>query len=412
MKRIILPPGEKDNPRKVKRVKKIFKRLWPIGAIVAIFIGLAIFISSLSGPSTAATVVNLITTGTTLNSDDGRVNVLLLGMAGGRHAGATLTDTILIASYNLKAKKLYLISIPRDLWLPSLRMKANAVYQTGFEQKLDLENAKTVLGNVVGLEIHYGLRVDFGGFIEIVDVLGGIDVEVERGFDDVNFPVAGKEEDLCGYREEEKEFNEEEAKNLNIEPGKRSVFLSPTGEIATDSAEEDKGAKYFSCRYEHIHFDKGIMHMDGETALKFVRSRHGTNGEGSDFARSARQGKVIEAVKGKALSLETLTNPQKLAELIKTLGKSVDTDISIKDAAEFLKFLKELKQTFSIVLDDSPKTGLPEGRKSLLINPASSDYGAYVLISEDDDFTIIHDYVRSVFEEDAKKEQSSFSDEK
>lgn len=412
MKRIIFPRGEKDNPRKVKKVKWILKRFLPIGLILAILVGLAIFISSLSGSSTASKVVSLIKTGTSLSSDDGRVNILFLGMAGGRHAGATLTDTILVASYNLKVKQLHLISIPRDLWLPSLKLKANAVYQTGFEQKLDLENAKTVLGNVVGLPIHYGLRIDFNGFVEVVDVLDGVNVEVERAFDDYNYPISGKEEDLCGFREEEKEFSEEEAKVLNIEPGKKKIFISPEGIIATDSAQEDKGAKYFSCRYEHIHFDKGVVHMDGETALKYVRSRHGTGGEGSDFARSARQERVIQAIKEKVLSLETLTNPQKLSELIKTLDKSIDTDIAIKDAAEFFKLSKELKQTLSIVLDDSRKTGLPDGRKSVLIHPSTAEYGAYVLISQDDDFSFVHDYIRKIFEEDQKNEQSSFSDEK
>lgn len=407
MKRIIFPQGEKDNPIKVKRLKKILKRFLPIGLVLIILIGLAIFISSLSGSSTASTVVSLITTGTSLKSDEGRVNVLLLGMAGGRHEGATLTDTILVASYNLKSKQLHLISIPRDLWLPSLKLKANAVYQSGFEQKLDLENAKTVMGNIAGFPIHYGLRIDFNGFIEAIDVLGGVDIEVEKEFDDYNYPITGKEDDLCGFTEEERDFNEEDAKKLNIPAGKMKVFISAEGTIATDSAQEDKGVQYFTCRYEHIHFNKGLNHMDGETALKFVRSRHGTNAEGSDFARSRRQEKVIQAIRNKILSLETLTNPQKLKELLGVLGKSIDTDISIKDGAEFFKFSKELKQTFSIVLDDSRREGLPEGRKSLLIHPPTSEYGAYVLISEDDDFTIIHDYIKSVFEEDAKNESSS-----
>lgn len=407
VKRIILPLGEKDNPIKVKRVREILKRFLPIGLILAIFVGLALFISSLSNFSTATTVVNLITTGTSLRSDEGQVNVLLLGMAGVSHDGATLTDTILVASYNLKSKQLHLISIPRDLWLPSLKLKANAVYQTGFEQKLDLENAKTVMGNIVGLPIHYGLRIDFNGFIEAIDVLSGVDIEVEREFDDYNYPITGKEDDLCGFIEEEREFNEEEAKKLNIATGKIKVFISPEGTIATDSAQEDKGVKYFSCRYEHIHFNKGLNQIDGETALKFVRSRHGTNSEGSDFARSRRQEKVIQAVRNKILSIETLTNVEKLKELLDVLGKSLDTDISIKDGAEFFKFSKQLKQTFSIVLDDSKRKGLPEGRKSLLIHPSISEYGAYVLISQDDDFTIIHNYIKSVFKEDARIESTS-----
>ena len=136
------------------------------------------------------------------------------------------------------------------------------------------------------------------------------------------------------------DFNEEEAKKLNIESGKRKVLVLTDGQIATNSAEEDKGIKYFSCRYEHISFDAGKMEMNGMVALSFVRSRHGTNGEGSDFARSKRQQKMLEVVKNKILSIETLANPQKLGDLIKALGKSIDTDISIKEAVEFYKLSK------------------------------------------------------------------------
>ena len=241
--------------------------------------------------------------------------MLLLGIAGGKHDGATLTDTIVVASYNLKTDRVYLISIPRDLWLPSLQSKANAVYQIGLTQGDGLPLVKTIFGNVTGLPIHYGLRVDFSGFVRAVDTLGGIEVMVERSFDDYNYPIAGKEEDLCGYTEEEREFSEEEAKNLNIESGKRKLFISSEGQIATDSAEEGQGAKYFTCRFEHIGFEKGLTAMNGEEALKYVRSRHGTNEEASDFARSKRQQKALDAVRTKVLSLDTLTNPQKISGL-------------------------------------------------------------------------------------------------
>ena len=168
------------------------------------------------------------------------------------------------------------------------------------------------------------------------------------------------------------------------------VFISPDGKIATDSAQEDMGAKYFSCRYEHIHFDKGVVHMDGETALKFVRSRHGTKGEASDFARSKRQETVIKAIRERVLSFETLTNPQKISDLVKALGKSIDTDISVKDAIEFYKLSKKLTETKSLVLDEL-----------LLYHPPATDYGgAYVLISQDDDFSTIQNYVKDVFLKD------------
>lgn len=377
--------------------RKQKKKIWKLGLIIliiAIIIALVFFLNKFSG---TFSVVNFILSNTGLKSNDGRVNILLLGIAGGSHDGANLTDTILVATYDLKTNQLYLFSIPRDLWLPALKSKANAVYEIGLSQGSGLQLAKVVMGNILGIPIHYGLRVDFRGFVKAIDAIDGIDVEVQTAFDDYQYPIQGKENDLCGYEEKEVDFSEEEAKKLNIEIGKQKVMVSPDGTIATDSAQEDKGIKYFSCRYEHISFEKGQMHMNGAIALAYVRSRHGTNGEGSDFARSKRQQRVIEVVKSKILSLETLTNPGRISDLINTLGKSIDSDISAKDGLEFYKLSKKLDKTHSFVLDNSPKADLPNGRTSLLIHPSPADYGgAFVLVSEDDDFSIIQGYVRKI----------------
>lgn len=372
-----------SSPQKAKRVKQVLKKLIPVALVIAVLISLAIFLTTLSGSDT---IVNFIFSPDNLKSTNNRVNVLLLGIAGGAHQGSDLTDTIMVASYNLKTNQVYLFSIPRDLWLPALRTKANAVYQIGLSQSNGLGFAKTVMGNVLGLPIHYGLRVDFRGFVKGIDALGGVDVEIERSFDDYLYPIQDKENDLCGNEEKEMDFNEEEAKKLNIPPGRKTVLITEDGGIATDSAEEDKGIKYFSCRYEHIGFEKGQTHMNGAIALAFVRSRHGTNGEGSDFARSKRQQKVLEATRSKILSLETLVNPQKVTDSVKALGKSIDSDISVKEAIEFYKLSKKLAKLNSFILDDS-----------LLYHPPASDYGgAYVLISQDDDFSTIQRYVRKV----------------
>ncbi len=375
--------GEKDNPLKVKRAKRVLKKLIPFIFAVSILTVLALFLTTLSGSNTIS-FSNLLKN--PLKSSSDKVNVLFLGIPGGTHAGATLTDTILVASYNLKTNQVHLISIPRDLWLPALQAKANAVYQLSLNQNNGLNLAKTVMGNILGIPIHYSLMVDFRGFVKAVDDLGGIDVAVEKGFDDYIYPVESKEEALCGFKEEEREFNEEEAKKLNIDPGKRKVLIAPDGFIATDSAEEDKGIKYFTCRYEHIGFKRGLQHMNGTTALKFVRSRHGTNGEGSDFARSKRQELVLQAIRNRMLSLETFFNPAKISELVKTFDKSIDTDISPREALEFYKLSKKLDQSYTLILDDS-----------ILVHPAPSNYGgAYVLVSQDDDFSIIHEYVKKI----------------
>jgi len=397
--------GSKDNVFRKRRINRLIKKLVPVTLVVAILVSLAIFLTTLSGSS----VVNYIFSGTSLRSTGGQVNVLLLGIAGGTHDGANLTDTIMVASYNLKTNQVYLISIPRDLWLPSFKAKANAIYEIGLAQNNGLGLSKTVMGNIVGIPIHYGLRVDFRGFVKAIDILGGLDVEVDRSFDDFNYPIEGKEDNLCGFTEQEKDFSAEEAKSLNIEPGKAKVLVGPDGKIATDSAQEDKGAKYFSCRYEHISFNKGLVHLDGETALKFVRSRHGTGNEGSDFARAKRQQKVLEAAKAKLLSFETLTNPEKIRELTATFGRSIDTDISVKDVVEFYKLFKKVDKIHNFVLDNSSKANLPNGRSSLLIQPPASDYGgAFVLISEDDDFSIVQGYVRKIVTgEITEYEQSS-----
>ncbi len=389
-----LGKSEKDNPFKVRRVKKIFKKLLPLTVVVGIFLSLAFFLIARSG---TGSYVNSIISGTSLKSTSGQVNVLLLGIAGGIHDGPNLTDTIMVVSYNLKTNQVYLFSIPRDLWLPSFKSKANSIYQIGLLQNNGLWLSKTVMGNILGLPIHYGLRIDFRGFAQAVDTLGGLDISVDKTFDDYNYPIEGKENDLCGYQEKEIDVSPDQAKSLSLEPGKQKVLMAPDGSIATDSAQEDKGTKYFTCRYEHIHFDTGLMHMDGTIALKFVRSRHGTNGEASDFARSKRQEKVIAAIRGKMLSFETLTNPTKISQLLTTFGRSIDTDVSVKDMLEFYKFSRKADKMQSFVLDDSPNSGLPNGRTSLLVNPPREDYGgAYVLISQDDDFSIIQGYVRKV----------------
>lgn len=320
---------------------------------------------------------------------DERVNVLMLGMAGGKHEGATLTDSIIVGSYHTKTKKVVLISIPRDLWSPSTESKINAVYQTGLKDKKALETAKKVIGEeITGMHIDYAVRIDFSGFAKAIDQVGRIDVFVPVTFDDYNYPIEGRENDLCGNKEEEIELTEEQAKALNTTPGKTKVIVTPEGHIASSSAA-------FACRFEHIRFVEGKTSMDGRTALKFVRSRMGTNKQGSDFARSRRQQLVIEAFKEKALSLGTLTNPQKVSGLISTLGESLESDIPLDKYLQFYKYAQDIKSVESVVLGD-----LDSG-ETLLDAGSPFKYGGYVLVPEDEDFTKVHELIAQKLEEQA-----------
>lgn len=384
-----------------KSKKSLKKKLLISVLVVAIFI-ISWFILSTKFNQVVSPLNLILKQGWNINSTDDRVNILLLGNGGGLHAGGLLTDTVIVASLNFKTKQVYLISIPRDMWVVETSSKVNAIYEKGGAGGDGLEISKKVIGNVLGIPIHYAFRIDFSGFTKAIDEIGGIDVNIEHSFDDYLYPVTGKEDDMCGYTEQEKDYTQEEAKTLNLQPGKQKVLISPMGEIATDSAEEDKGFKYFSCRYEHLSFKSGATHLDGITALKFVRSRHGSNAEGSDFARSRRQQLVIEAAKSKILSFEILVNPSKLTALIRIFGNSFETDLQINEIIELYKLAKKNTATSTVVLSN-------EGKNPLLVNPPIGKYGAWVLTPRDDNYNEIHSYVKRLLSREGASNESSSS---
>lgn len=369
-------------PRK-KRLGGLSK--FKIFLFIATILIAIVVIWSLKTSTSAA--FNFVFSSSKLKSTDGRVNVLLLGLAGGRHDGALLTDSIIVASYHIKSKQVTLISVPRDLWLGNMKGKANSAYEIGLVKDEGLRFAEDKIDDVLGLPIHYGIKIDFSGFVKAIDLVDGIDVDVPKTFDDYNYPIQGKEDDLCGLIEKEIDLNPDQAKALNVTPGKKRVLVDTQDKVATEAAS-------FACRFEHIHFDQGKTKMNGSIALTFVRSRMGTNGEGSDFARSRRQQAVIQAFREKILSLDTLSNPKKVADLIKTFGDSIETDIPFESYLEFYDLVKKMERSNSLVL------GQIRG-KSLLINPPPSEYGGgWVLIPPNNDFTSIQQYIKSELEKE------------
>ena len=107
---------KKKNPKFLQKYKKL---LLAIGFLVFLGVVVAFF----SGSS--STFSYIFSGGLGVKNTDGKVNILLLGNAGGVHDGPYLTDTVMVASLDLKKHKINLISLPRDLWLTDLKIKLN-----------------------------------------------------------------------------------------------------------------------------------------------------------------------------------------------------------------------------------------------------------------------------------------------
>lgn len=282
-----------------------------------------------------------------LRSVPGRTNILALGMAGGDYPASDLTDTIIFISLNHQTSEVDLLSLPRDIWVPALRTKINAVYHYR-----GLEGTKEVVAEIVGQPVDYGLLVNFDLFKEIIDALGGVEVDIERSFDDYRFPLPGKENDPCG------------------------------------------GDPEYQCRYEHIHFDAGKQVLDGEMALKYIRSRYAEGEEGTDFARAARQQRLLASVRNKILSPAFLLDPRRAIQLIKVFLANIETDIPqekyVSLAKAALRFNREKLQM--VILGED-----------YLVNPPASKErydGQWVLIPRAGDWQAVQAYVQEILEVD------------
>lgn len=270
-----------------------------------------------------------------LREFNGRVNILLLGTSGQKHEGPNLTDTIIFASVNPSKNDVTLVSIPRDLWVSNLSAKINTAYAKG-----NLSLAKNSVSKILAQPVGYAVRLNFDGFVQAVDLVGGLNVDIDKTFDDYEYPIDGKENDPCGHKAED------------------------LAALATSSSQ----LKEFPCRYRLVHFDRGRAHLNGQRALEFVRSRHAQGDEGTDFARSARQEKVIKTFKDKIFSLETIINPARFISLYAILKGNIDTDIKQTEMDDFVRLLQRMKnpklKTAIIDFGDSEKK-----RPGLLINP-------------------------------------------
>jgi LCP family protein required for cell wall assembly len=209
-----------------------------------------------------------------------RINILLLGIGGPGHDGADLTDTIMLASIDPITDKVVLLSIPRDLYvnIPSVgSRKINEAYYwgktasksktlAGQEEDGLAKLDKTLQPVLDGVPINYHVILDFSAFKQMVDALGGVTVNVPE------------------------------------------TLYDPT--IAWENHNNPVIAK------------QGTQTFDGQQALLYAKSRETS----SDFARGERQRLLITAIKQKAFSAGTFSNPIKISSLLDSFGQNVYTD--------------------------------------------------------------------------------------
>lgn len=237
-------------------------------------------------------------------------NVLLVGIDTRKNTKLLNTDVIMVASYNHETKNIVMTSIPRDFYAQVNPdrvgfSKINAAYSIneGKQEGNGLLVLRDIVEDVTGLEIQYHAMINFDGFTQLIDSVGGVYVNVENSFTDYRYPLG-------------------------------------TG-------------------YQTVSFKAGPQLMDGETALQYARSRHSQqNGEGSDYARARRQQKVIDAFKNVLLSTDTLLNPTKVMSLLSSIQDNLEvSEFTLQDIQAGVNILKNLNtetstsSTYSFVLD-------------------------------------------------------------
>lgn len=338
---------EVSNTKKTKSLNLNFKKLTNLQIkIVASILIIVVLIISAYGIYKFTPAKYIITKGIlkTIGSDlkkdkDGYTNILAVGIGGEGHDGGQLTDTIIVASINEKTGKIVMTSIPRDLYVKHeniISQRINSVFENTkyrLGEELGMLTLADIAGKFVGFDIHYYIKIDFQGLVDVVDAVGGIQVYNEETIYDPYYP----------------------------------------------------GPNY---SYQTFSLPQGLQTLNGETALKFSRSRKTS----SDFSRSNRQQQVIFAAKDKALQLDILTSPERLTDLYKSVDTNIQTNLTIREITSLAGVASDLNRSdiASVILNDDFNA-----KGGFLYTPPRSLYGdAFVLLPADSSLSQIHTFIK------------------
>ncbi len=251
------------------------------------------------------------------NVNTERVNILLLGTDKRvSETGPSRTDTMILATIDPQTKVAGMLSIPRDLWVTIPGYSENRINVAHFLGERDKYPgggpalAKKTVQYTLGIPVHYYVRVNFEGFERIIDAIGGVTIDVTEAIHDTKYP--------------------------------------------------DSNYGYMT-----VDIPAGVQKMDGKTALQYARARHGS----SDFNRARRQQAVLKALLAKVKSLDIPLT--RIPEILKLVGDSVQTDLSLTEMYTLAKVGRELAGDIqSAVIDENmttPQT-TPDGASVLVPN--------------------------------------------
>ncbi len=236
-----------------------------------------------------------------------------------------LTDTMLLASLDLKTGTLHLLPLPRDIWNEAYKTKINALLAYGIER--DAENPvqfpEEVLEEMTNVPIDYTVVIAMDTLAELVDTLGGVSVSIPTSFIDTEFP--NSDVDISTERDPEK-------------------------------------------LYKTISFSKGSETMSGERFLEFIRSRHSDSEEGTDLARAERQQIALAAILQAVTQESIVKDPQTIGKLFAFYETYFASTLPINDIVAIAKAAVE-NSVSAVTIDSHALTVQPATKGGVLFHP-------------------------------------------
>lgn len=284
--------------------------------------------------TTPSELKQLIKTG--LNTEPQQTNgyktILILGVdsVANKPDSPELTDTMLLVSINMNTGTINTLSLPRDLWSTAYQTRINALYEYGKERYPDRPEqfSQEVISEITGVTINHTITVSLQDVAKIIDILGGITVDVTEGFTDTEFP----------------------RENVDLDSVKNAAQL-----------------------YETVTFEQGPQKMDGATVLKYIRSRKSSDlSQGTDIARSQRQQQVISALLARMQHISPLKESDALAELYLFYSTVFEKQFAKTEVIATLNTLRDFASTISVT--PHAISIYPEDKSGVITNPPVNKY--------------------------------------